>query len=145
MTAARTAALISGLLVFGAAVAASPQEEVAEETAGAVEIPMPHGKPQNIKVLSKDLSATELGRIMKRFETDLGVKCGHCHVEDPGTRKFDFVSDENPTKSTARLMITMLKDINEKYLPQLRADSRYASHVTCGSCHQGQSNPPAVD
>jgi len=59
---------------------------------------------------------------MRRFETDLGVKCGHCHVEDPNTHKFDYASDDNPAKNTTRLMITMLKDINEKYLPLLGAD-----------------------
>jgi hypothetical protein len=66
-------------------------------------------------------------------------------VEDASTRKFDFASDENPDKNTARLMITMLKDINEKYLPQLGGDRRYATAVTCGSCHQGQSSPPTFD
>jgi len=42
-------------------------------------------------------------------------------------------------------MISMLTDINDKYLAQLGGDRRYAVPVTCGSCHQGQSNPPAFE
>lgn len=99
----------------------------------------------NLKVLPKDISEVELGKRMKSFEADLGVKCSHCHVEDPATRKFDYASDDNPDKTTARLMITMLQDINSKYLGQLGGDPRYAVPVTCGSCHLGQSSPPPFE
>jgi hypothetical protein len=145
MTVCRAAALTSGLLCFAAAVGAASQDQMSDDSAAAIAATVQHGKPVNIKVLPRDISAAEIGKVMRRFETDLGVKCGHCHVEDPNTHKFDYASDDNPAKSTARLMITMLKDINEKYLPQLGGDNRYASHVTCGSCHQGQSSPPAFD
>jgi hypothetical protein len=128
MSVRRAAVVTSGLLLLGAA-------------AGA----LPNGKPVNIKVLPKDISAAEIGQVMKRFEADLGVKCGHCHVEDTTTQKLNYASDDNPAKNTTRLMIAMLKDINEKYLPLLGTDSRYAAQVTCGSCHQGQSSPPAFD
>ncbi len=130
MTGRRAAVLTSGLVFLGVVAGVAIAEE------------MPQGKPVNIKVLPKDISATEIRKVMKRYETELGVECDHCHVEDPNTRKFDYASDDNPAKSSARLMIAMLKDINEKYLPQLGADSRYAAPVTCGSCHQGQSSPP---
>lgn len=146
MTMRRSAALILGVLVLGAAIGASASDPAAVDAAASASADsMPHRKPVNIKVLDKDITAIEIGKTMKRFEADLGVKCGHCHVEDLSTRKFDYASDENPAKDTARLMITMMKDINEKYLPQLGGDSRYANHVTCGSCHQGQSSPPAFD
>ena len=133
MTVRTAAVLSSGLVFFGVVAGAAIVDEV------------PRGKPVNIKVLPKDISTAEIKKVMKRFETDLGVECDHCHVEDPNTRKFDYASDDNPAKSSARLMIAMLKDINEKYLPQLGADSRYAAPVTCGSCHQGQSSPPTFD
>lgn len=146
MTVRRVAALTSGLLFLGAAVGAAPQDRISDDSASAaIAATVAHGKPVNIKVLPKDISAAEIGKVMRRFETDLGVKCGHCHVEDPNTHKFDYASDDNPAKSTARQMITMLEDINEKYLPQLGGDTRYATHVTCGSCHQGQSSPPPFD
>ena len=135
MTVRPVAAVTLSFLFLGAAVSASTEMA----SVG------PRGKPVNIKVLPKDISAAEIGEVMKRFETDLGVKCGHCHVEDPGTHKLNYASDDNPAKGTARLMISMLQDINQKYLPQLGDDSRYAAKVTCGSCHQGQSSPPTFD
>ncbi len=99
----------------------------------------------NLQVLPKDMSGASVGRLMKRFEQDLGVKCSHCHVEDPQTQKLDYVSDENPRKQSARVMISMVSDINDKYLAQLGGDRRYAVPVTCGSCHQGQSSPPGFE
>lgn len=116
---------------------------VCEDAATAPEIP--RSKPVNLQVLPKDISALEIGKVMKRFEADLGVTCNHCHVENPATQKFDYASDENPDKATARLMISMLQDINDKYLAQLGGDRRYAVPVTCGSCHLGQSSPPSFE
>jgi hypothetical protein len=133
MTRGRAAALAAGfLLLLGVATFAAEPD-------------FPHVKPVNLKILPKDISEAELGRQMKRFEADLGVTCNHCHVEDPTTHKFDYASDENPDKATARLMITMVQDINNKYLAQLGGDRRYAVPVTCGSCHQGQSSPPPFE
>jgi hypothetical protein len=133
----RAAALASGfVLLLAAATFAVSQDGVPE---------FPHGKPVNLKVLPKDIPEAELGKQMKRFEADLGVTCNHCHVEDPTTRKFDYASDENPDKATARLMITMVQDINNRYLAQLGGDRRYAVPVTCGSCHLGQSSPPPFE
>jgi hypothetical protein len=98
----------------------------------------------NLKVLSRDTSAAELKRVMDGYGTQLGVSCGYCHVENPQTQQLDYASDDNPAKQTARLMITMLNDINGKYLAQLGED-RYAVRVTCGNCHQGHADPPAFD
>lgn len=109
------------------------------------EVSFPRSKPINLKVLPKDISPAELGKQMKRFEVDLGVTCNHCHVQDPTSRKFDYASDENPDKETARQMITMVQDINNKYLARLGGDRRYAVPVTCGSCHQGESSPPPFE
>ncbi len=122
-------------LSFGAAIAAHSEES--EE--------IPRSKPVNLQVLPQDISAAKLGKLMKRFEQDLGVNCSHCHMENPQTQKLDYASDENPRKQSARIMISMLTDINDKYLAQLGGDSRYAVPVTCGSCHQGQTSPPAFE
>jgi hypothetical protein len=112
-------------------------------TAVAQEIP--RAKPVNLQVLPKDTSSASVGKLMKRFEKELGVTCSHCHVENPQTQKLDYASDDKPEKQTARVMIAMLDDINNKYLAQLGGDRRYSVPVTCGSCHQGQSNPPAFE
>jgi photosynthetic reaction center cytochrome c subunit len=106
---------------------------------------VPRSKPVNLKVLPQDISPAKLGKLMKRFEQELGVSCRHCHVENAETQKLDYASDDNAAKQTARIMIAMLNDINDKYLSQLGGDRRYATPVTCGSCHQGQSNPPAFE
>lgn len=99
---------------------------------------------KNLTVLSKDLTGAELNKSMKRYADELGVSCSFCHVQDDQTQKFDFVSDANPRKDTARIMISMLSDINNKYLARL-GDRRYAVPITCGNCHQGQSSPPAYE
>ena len=134
-------ALIAGLLLLGATGTASSEDLGSADAAGGI----PQRKPVNLKVLSPDIPVAALGKLMKGFESDLGVKCGKCHVEDPATGKFDYASDQNPAKDKARIMITMLKDINNQYLAQLGGDRRYAAKVTCGTCHQGNSSPPEFD
>jgi hypothetical protein len=139
------ATLTLGLTFLVVAVSSASQEQISDESVASLASVLPHTKPVNLKVLPQATTAAEIGKVMKRFEADLGVKCDHCHVEDPNTHKFNYASDDNPAKAMARQMISMLKDINEKYLPQLGADRRYAAQVTCGSCHQGQSSPPAFE
>jgi hypothetical protein len=136
MTLPRVLALALLCSALSVAVATSP---LPGQT-GAADEP-PRSRPVNLKVLPADIAPATLGRLMKRYGQDLGVECSYCHVENRDTGKLDYVSDENPRKQTARVMAGMLQEINDKYLAQLGADSRYASEVTCGSCHQGRSNP----
>jgi hypothetical protein len=95
----------------------------------------------NLKVLPEDISHARLKRLMRGYESDLGVSCRYCHVEDRDTGIVDYASDENPRKQTARVMITMVDSINGDFLARLGGDTRYANPVTCGSCHQGHSSP----
>jgi len=88
--------------------------------------------PKNLKILKPE----EVRAAMGAFRGALGVQCTHCHVQG------DFASDENPKKDVARMMITMVHDINSK----LPADTKV--HVTCYTCHRGaamplESAPPA--
>lgn len=99
----------------------------------------------NLTVLPGDISKSRLKRIMRGYETDLGVSCNYCHVEDRDTGIVDYASDENPRKHTARVMIAMVEAINGEHLARLGGDRRYAVTVTCGSCHQGRSNPLAFE
>jgi hypothetical protein len=46
----------------------------------------------------------------------------------------DFASDENPKKDTARMMLTMTRDINTKFTDGKR-------HVGCYTCHRGATEP----
>ncbi len=90
------------------------------------------------------MSVSSLGKLMKRYERDLGVSCSYCHVENRDTGKLDYVSDENPRKQTARIMMTMLDDINDRHLAQLGSDHRYATGVTCGELPPGPQHPAGV-
>lgn len=98
----------------------------------------------NLKVLPKETSIADVYKLMAGMQRDLGVQCGFCHEEDPDSKRIDYSSDENPRKETARFMMRMTNDINEKYLGKL-GDRQYAPPITCGNCHLGQMHPPAYD
>jgi hypothetical protein len=103
-----------------------------------------HFKPANLKVLPKSISAAEIKNVMHRYDQALGVTCDYCHVENEDSRQLDYASDDNPKKQSARVMMTMLDDINDKYLAQLGVGD-YSTPITCGNCHQGQTSPPDFD
>jgi photosynthetic reaction center cytochrome c subunit len=90
------------------------------------------GGPKNLKVLTPD----ELrSGVMMKFVAALGVGqsggCNFCHVQDRS-------SDENPKKVTARMMITMVKDINSKIATGAGTEKEF---VTCYTCHRGKTEP----
>ncbi len=127
----------TGVALLIAVIAAHPQQSPDQE--------LPRSRPVNLQVLQQDTPGAHLGRLMKRYERDLGVSCSYCHVENRDNGKLDYVSDENPKKHIARIMIAMVNDINDRHLEQLGGDRRYAVPVTCGSCHQGRANPQAFE
>ena len=86
--------------------------------------PMP--EPKNLKVLT--LPAAELIPLMRTFNTALGVKCDHCHVQG------NFAADDKHTKEIGRHMISMVTEINGKF-PDGKA------HVSCFTCHRGELEP----
>ena len=135
---------LCGTALSAMAVATWSQEAPGGATAktGARDLAAGH---HNLQVLPADISVPVLARTMKRYERDLGVGCSYCHVENRATGELDYVSDENPKKETARIMISMLDDINERHLARMGGDQRYAAAVTCGSCHQGRASPPAFE
>jgi hypothetical protein len=136
-------ALLCGL-VF--AVIGAPSQTSSEKAKGtpAAAQSVVHPKPGNLKVLPKDMSGDDVDKLMHQYQQYLGVPCGYCHEQNPETKQTDYASDENPIKETARFMISMTSDINNKYLSQL-GDRRYADPITCGNCHRGQVQPPAFE
>jgi hypothetical protein len=100
--------------------------------------------PTNLQVLPKTTTGPELMKVMHTFEAQVGVECGFCHATDETTHRLNFASDAKPEKNTARVMMRMTHDINEKYLTQIN-DPDHADHpappVSCGTCHRGQSMP----
>jgi Photosynthetic reaction centre cytochrome C subunit len=135
--------------VMSLALAAQPvfaapnlQETGTGSSAGSHSHP-PFPKPVNLKVLPKNIAPEQLREIMRGYAGALGVKCGFCHAMNPQTHKLDFPSDAKPDKTTARLMIRMMRTINEEYMVKVNDPDAMPEdkHVTCGTCHRGHKMP----
>ncbi len=101
-------------------------------------------RPTNLQVLPKDISTEDLIKLMRGYSADLGVHCTFCHAVNEQTHHPDFASDAKPEKASARTMIVMTREINDKYLPQIHDPQATPEMktVTCGTCHRGMSMPP---
>jgi hypothetical protein len=137
-----TAALIMSCSIFGVVMGSALQTPGIQAASDSVSVRRTsRPNPTNLKVLPKDISGDDIDKLMHGYEKQLGVPCGYCHEENAETKQINYASDDNPVKQTARFMIAMTGDINNKYLGQL-GDRRYASPITCGNCHRGQVTPP---
>ncbi len=90
----------------------------------------PKGPPpplKNLKILTGE-PREQVIMTMRAFTVALGVQCMYCHVQG------DFSSDDNPKKETARMMLTMAREINMKFPDGKR-------HVSCYTCHRGATEP----
>lgn len=96
----------------------------------------------NLKVLPKEITRPELMKHMKGFALGLGVRCSSCHVgeENKPLSTYDFASDEKPMKRNARIMLAMVKEINEKSVSKLELGDKPVT-VTCYTCHRGSKEP----
>lgn len=100
------------------------------------EPPLP--EPKNLQML-KGLNMQELKDRMKIIAASLGVKCAFCHV----TSSYDL--DEKQNKLTARKMLAMTRDLNDRYFPDDRdQDGHRVDRVTCFTCHNGSAEPKSV-
>jgi len=128
-------ALASAAAVFAVSVA------VAQTGAPPANTPAFANPPhKNLKVLPQDISGAQLLGTMKFFAQSLGVRCTYCHVGTEGQplSTFDFASDANGHKDTARGMMRLVKEINGD-LPAITGDP--GSKVTCFTCHRGSTSP----
>ena len=98
-------------------------------------------KFKNLKVLPKDISPEDLRAVMGGFTRALGVRCSGCHASKPGEQRLDFTLDDKPEKKTARVMMQMVHDINDKYISTLEDHSNPPIQVQCITCHHGISRP----
>ena len=99
-------------------------------------------KFSNLKVLPKDIGKKELINNMKNAAIGLGVRCNFCHVgEGDDLSTFDFASDEKRHKVKARVMFSMVNQINEEFLPKVADKSEHPHEVTCITCHNGKEHP----
>ena len=96
----------------------------------------------NTKVIPHNTPVTEVLGIMRNFTSDLGVRCGFCHVGKEGApiSSYDFASDEKRTKKTARQMMLMLAEVNRR-LDTLPERKNPGLTATCGTCHRGVNRP----
>jgi hypothetical protein len=103
----------------------------------------PWPKPVNLKVLPKDISSDDLMKTMHGYTQALGVHCDFCHSEGATPGHMDFASDAKPEKNTARTMMLMTHEINEKYMSQIHDPDAAPDQktVSCSTCHRGHSMP----
>jgi tetratricopeptide (TPR) repeat protein len=97
----------------------------------------------NTKVIPRDTPVTEVIAIMRSITGQLGVRCTDCHVgtEEQELWTLDFASDEKEMKRKARVMMEMVKAINDEHLPRLAAFDAQGLEVTCFTCHRGARLP----
>jgi thioredoxin reductase len=100
-------------------------------------------RPTNLQVLPKDISTEDLIKLMRGYAGALGVHCNFCHEVNEQTHHTDFAADTKPEKASARTMILMTREINDKYLPQIHDPDTppEVKVVTCGTCHRGMTTP----
>jgi len=97
--------------------------------------PLSAQQPKNVQYL-KDLTPTQMQRTMNMIRGSLGTHCDYCHVvtEKDG---WNWASDDKPTKKTAREMIGMTMELNQKFF-------KGRPIVSCNSCHRGSTHPVAL-
>src|SRR5262245_29196668 len=78
----------------------------------------------NLKVLT----AANVEITMQNMTFALGLRCVDCHDVT------DLSLDTKPQKVKARMMLEMVRDINEKF-----GDGK--PHVSCWTCHRGSTEP----
>jgi hypothetical protein len=98
----------------------------------------------NLKILPKDISDDQLGKIMGNFKNALGVKCSFCHAPsaDTASHHLDFASDAKPEKNIARKMMKMTTKINKKFFSYNKNEQgEFVPTVECMTCHRGSPHP----
>lgn len=94
--------------------------------------PMSEDVFKNIQVL-KGVPVDQFLGSMGFISNALAVNCTYCHLGEGGGGWAEYAKD-NDKKQTARRMILMMKEINQKYFAGRRV-------VTCVSCHNGANRP----
>jgi photosynthetic reaction center cytochrome c subunit len=90
---------------------------------------------KNVQVL-KGIPVNQFMDTMGFFAASLGLNCVFCHVPE-SLENWDKFAEDVPRKRTARLMITMVNNINKTNFGGRRA-------LTCYSCHRGGERPKVV-
>lgn len=115
-------------------------------TEAAAQNRFPPDSLRNLQVLPASTTPRQVVGIMRGFASALGVRCQYCHVgeENRPLEAFDFVSDDKRTKRTARLMIQMVQDINQRTMALIPDRPSPTIEVTCMTCHRGIARPASL-
>ncbi len=101
-------------------------------------------KYKNLKILPKNISHDDLGKVMDGFKAALGVRCDFCHAPsgDSTSHHLDFASDSKPEKNMARMMMRMTNKINKKFFSDNKDnDGKLVPTISCITCHRGDPHP----
>ena len=103
--------------------------------------------PENLKVLSSDISPEELRATMFSIGQQVGLRCSKCHDFDSDTpfTERDYASDKKELKRVAREMMRMVKDINDAVSAIDRGPDHKAITVKCMTCHRGINQPRQIE
>ncbi len=103
--------------------------------------------PMNIQVFPKDVTPDQLRGTMLAFTNALGVRCAYCHVGREGEplSTYDFASDKNPMKGTARTMMRMIVAVRSDYLAKIETSGPKKAHFGCRTCHAGRARPQSLE
>jgi len=128
-----------GRTAFAAASAAFLAAAVAAQQTAAPTAPPPKAEAPavNLKVLPMGIPRQNLIAVMQMIAASLGVKCTFCHVGN-SRETMDFPSDAKKEKQTARMMLAMVRRINEE---DFKIQDFSKSKVTCYTCHRGAPHP----
>jgi photosynthetic reaction center cytochrome c subunit len=115
----------------------------AQTTPPAGQAKFPPDKFVNLQVMPPDTRPDVLIQAMKNFTRALGVRCQFCHLGKEGQplNEFDFVSDQNPKKNSARNMMRMAAEINARLTKDMPDAATKGFQVTCYTCHRGAEHP----
>jgi tetratricopeptide (TPR) repeat protein len=129
-----------GALALGSAAAALAQAPAAGPAQGRGPAPA----PSNLQVLPKDTSREQLLATMQAFTSSLGVQCNYCHVQEGRGGRNDMASDEKPAKKTARQMMLLARELNEKLPAVVGKSAAETTRVGCATCHRGVPIPKQI-
>jgi len=102
-------------------------------------------RAKNLQILPADFSPDRLRAVMTGFTRALGVRCSYCHIGEEGKplSTYDFASDVDPEKNTARKMLKMLGVIND-HLKEVKPGPTRVN-MWCHTCHQGRPRPQTLE
>lgn len=120
----------------------------AESNAAIQEYILQFPEPQNVEVLT-GMTTSEIWAFMTTFMAGgLRQDCTYCHnINNFGAEGADIGDDVVATrKTTARLHLQMVADLNKNWLTQLQTiegKQPSGAQVICAACHLGEALPVA--